>query len=95
LKKKLKSHNIELIKDKALAIEGKSVITSTQKFKFEKLIIATGSKVNIPSIKGIENAFFIKKNYEYLKALGQKITLIETMSKLLSLSVIKYLGFVE
>ncbi len=40
--------------------------------QYEKLIIATGSKPFVPPIEGIENAYFIKKDYDYLKELLAK-----------------------
>ncbi len=43
-------------------------LTSEEKIKYEKLVLATGSKVFIPSIKGIdlEGVFYVKKDKEYL-----------------------------
>ena len=75
LEDKLKKHEVELIVDEMKSIDknSKFIITSNKKIKFDKLIIATGSTVNIPPIKGIKNAYFIKKDYEYLKNLKEKI----------------------
>jgi len=74
LDKKLKKHNVELIVDevKEIDFENKKVI-GENKYSYEKLIIATGSMPKIPPIKGIENAFFIKKDYDYLKSLLKKV----------------------
>ncbi|WP_456488633.1 FAD-dependent oxidoreductase [Caminibacter pacificus] len=73
LEKKLKKHGVELIEDeiKEIDFQNKEAIAN-EKYKFDKLIIATGSKPKIPPIQGIKNAYFIKKEYDYLKNLLEK-----------------------
>ncbi|ACM92129.1 NADH oxidase [Nautilia profundicola AmH] len=52
--------------------ENNTDANDTNILKYEKLIIATGSKPFVPPIEGIENAYFIKKDYDYLKDLVSK-----------------------
>lgn len=84
LEKKLEKFGVELIKGsvEGVNINSKIVMLSKdadidkteqkKRLKYEKLIIATGSTPLIPPIEGIENAYFIKKEYDYLKKLVSK-----------------------
>ena len=65
----------EVITDKVVDVDVKNSLVKTesgQEFTFEKLVFATGSKVMVPTfIPGydLENVFYIKKNYDYIKNL--------------------------
>lgn len=58
-------------------IKDKTVLTEAgNEFAYEKLVFATGSKVVIPDfIPGydLENVFYIKKSYEYIKQIHEKL----------------------
>ncbi|GAB6073580.1 FAD-dependent oxidoreductase [Nautilia lithotrophica] len=77
LDKKLEKFGIELIKAEVASIDinSKNIMlnSSDKKLKFDKLIIAMGSKPVVPSIEGIENAYFVKKEYNYLNNLVKKV----------------------
>jgi len=69
----LKKNNIDVIVDEAVKIDrkSKSVFTSGgAEYKYEKLILASGSNPIMPSIKGIDKKgiYPIYKDMDYLKA---------------------------
>jgi NADPH-dependent 2,4-dienoyl-CoA reductase/sulfur reductase-like enzyme len=73
---------IELLIDEVVKIdkENKKVITkSGQEFGYEKLVIATGSRPNIPKIPGVEleNVFTVPKSGEYLGEMRNKISNVQ------------------
>ncbi|HHE54772.1 MAG TPA: pyridine nucleotide-disulfide oxidoreductase [Caldithrix abyssi] len=49
-------------------------LASGEKVEYEKLVLATGSQVFVPPIKGIdlEGVFYVKKNKEYLETFKEK-----------------------
>jgi len=73
LDKKLEKFGIELIVDEVLRVENKKIIAKKSTYEFDKLVIATGSLPIKPPIEGIENAYFIYKDFDYLKQLKEKI----------------------
>ena len=81
----LEKNNIDLVIDMASKInpEEKTVeFKSGEKIKYEKLILATGSKpVKIP-IKGVEKegVWRIEKDFDYLKKLRKKVTSIQNQN---------------
>jgi len=81
LEKKLQKHSVELITDEITSIDFEAkTLYGKKEYNYEKLIIATGSKPRIPPIEGIENAFFIKKEYEYLKKLLNQTKLAKNIA---------------
>jgi len=74
--KPLNSKNIDIIIDEVTDRKDHTlVLNSGEKIKYEKLVIATGSRVLIPPIKGVEkeNVFCIKKDKVYLESLKKRL----------------------
>ena len=74
----LEKNNIEVLVDEAIEIDrgGKTVTTKGDlKFRYEKLILATGSEPTIPPIEGInkEGVYPIYKDMAYLKKLIEDV----------------------
>jgi NADH oxidase (H2O2-forming) len=72
----LQKNNIELIIGEIESRTGKTLyLKNGDKFEFDRLVIATGSKAVMPSIKGssLDGVFIIKKNKEYLEKLKKKL----------------------
>ena len=70
------SSGVEIIND--VAAERKDhtlILKSGEEVKYEKLVIATGSKAVMPNIEGADkgNVFLIKKDKEYLKLFKQAV----------------------
>ncbi len=76
--KPIEDLGVKFIYDEVVDIDkdNKEVITkSGDKIKYDKLVLATGSKPFVPSIEGkdLENIFVVPKDYEYLKNMVEKI----------------------
>lgn len=74
----LLDNDIGLIVEKAIKIEaGKKevILKNGSKCKYDKLILALGSKAHLISIPGVEkeNVWLIKKDYQYLKKMRQEV----------------------
>ncbi|KUO60597.1 hypothetical protein APF79_02130 [bacterium BRH_c32] len=72
----LNANNIEIINNEATDRKDHTLILADNtEIKFEKLIIATGSKAVMPKIEGAdkENVFLVKKYKEYLKIMKSRI----------------------
>jgi NADPH-dependent 2,4-dienoyl-CoA reductase/sulfur reductase-like enzyme len=70
------TNQIDIINDEAVGREDhKLVLASGDEVKFEKLVIATGSKAVMPKIEGAdkENVFLVMKDKEYLKNMKARI----------------------
>ena len=74
LDKKLEKFDVELLEEEVINIDfdKKEIKTKSNVINYEKIVIETGSRPLMPPIDGIENAYFIKKEYEYLKNLKEK-----------------------
>ena len=70
------SNNIEIINDEAIGRNDHTLILkSCEEIKYEKLVIATGSKAVMPNIEGadLNNVYLVKKDKEYLKKFKQAV----------------------
>ncbi len=75
----------KLIIDKVLQIDRdkKTVKTAKEKYGYDKLVLATGSKPIIPKfIKGNESdsVFYVYKDYDYIKQLKEKVANAQRIS---------------
>lgn len=71
----LRKKNIDIIVDQVIGRTDHTLqLTSGEQVEYEKMVLAAGSKVFVPPIKGIhlDGAFYIKKEKKYLEALKQK-----------------------
>ena len=72
----LNKNNVDLIVDEVIETEDNTVVLkSGDKVSFEKCVLATGSKPNIPPIPGIDKdgVWFVKKDMEYLKEMKKSL----------------------
>ncbi len=74
----LSKNNIELLVEEVTSIDRnkRSVLTSSgSTIEYERLVLATGSSPIVPKIPGIdlENVFFARKDFEYLKKLSDAL----------------------
>ncbi|QTA38042.1 FAD-dependent oxidoreductase [Thermosipho ferrireducens] len=74
----IKKAGIDFLQDEVTKIDRKNKIIFTKsekEFRYEKLILATGSKPYVPDIKGndLENVFTVPKNKEYLDNMLEKL----------------------
>ncbi|GAB4306357.1 MAG: NAD(P)/FAD-dependent oxidoreductase [Methanobacteriaceae archaeon] len=69
-----KETGVEIVKGKA-ELQGKTVIVNDEKYFFDKLLIATGARPFIPSIKGSEHAMTYKDVLK-LEKIPEKINII-------------------
>lgn len=77
-------NNINLLLTEVVDIErnAKVVITKDDEIKYEKMVLAPGSKPFMPPIKGIDKKgiFSVKKDYEYLKALKEEVEKVKKVT---------------
>ncbi len=70
------ANDVEIINDEAVnRTDHKIQLKSGEEIKFEKLVLAAGSKAVLPNIEGAnkENIFLVKKDRDYLENLKTKI----------------------
>ena len=77
-------HSIDLLIDTVedVKIEEKILkLKKSEDIKYEKLVLATGSKPFVLPVKGIDSdgVYFIKKEIEYLRDLKEKISLVNNI----------------
>jgi len=79
----LQKNNVDMLIDEVESVNGKDLnLKNSDKIRFEKLVLATGSYPFKPPISGIEKdgVAFIKKDIEYLRNLNKKIEKAKNVS---------------
>lgn len=80
--KGLKDAGINIVVDDVTGFNGKTAITeSGENITFEKLVLATGSRPKVPSIKGAEldGVMVVHKSYDFLKDLKDRVNRAENV----------------
>ena len=76
--------NIDLLIDEVVNIErsAKVILTKNEEIKYEKMVLAPGSKPLTPPIKGIDKkgVFSVKKDFYYLTALKEELEKVEKVA---------------
>ncbi|MFW6120912.1 MAG: FAD-dependent oxidoreductase [Petrotogales bacterium] len=70
---------IEILIDEVVDFQGNQAVTeSGRKIEYEKLVLATGSKPVIPTIKGLNlsGVYTVKKNFDFLHEFKKKVKAI-------------------
>ncbi len=77
-------NNIDLLIDEVVNIErsAKVILTKNEEIKYEKMVLAPGSKPLTPPIKGIDKkgVFSVKKDFYYLTALKEELEKVEKVA---------------
>ncbi len=77
-------NNIDLLIDEVVNIErsAKVILTKNEEIKYEKMVLAPGSKPLTPPIKGIDKkgVFSVKKDFYYLTALKEELEKVEKVT---------------
>jgi NADPH-dependent 2,4-dienoyl-CoA reductase/sulfur reductase-like enzyme len=81
--KVLKEKGIKILIDEIVNFHENQAITKFgREIKFEKLVLATGSKPIIPTIKGINlsNVYTVKKNFDFLNEFKKKVRKVQKVT---------------